>query len=911
MVNDTLAKGNRYLSDYMVIWGSTMAEHAGPVINNGHEKLKENSRLYRTGASLLRNGFYESDFAQRMHKALGIAYDTSKSLMNEVLTLNDKYRQESMTDLEAMGKLDRQLSEIYSKKERDVVNQLFSNTGLGNLAIDQTIHDGVVSGEMTAKAAARKVGRDFTDEQIEKLDQVASYMVTGDTNTGAVNTIAVGVHSDRAKLYTTLKAMSMMEGAQDILVNMDPKLRDWMMGLALLNRKLNDEINERVNGVEGTDKLDSSEYNSGYDATYTMDIHDRNMEYKMVTKRDLRNSKNSKEHEWIVIKAPTDESYGMIARESHGAGYRSGAGLETNRFINGALLTQDNAATIQTELKRFDGDRALEKEWLDSNGIIREGTKFRMVIPNSVKTDSLYKINNAAHSLYRTYIHNKELIMSEGIRQILLERGTQTIESIKDMEKLEATLKKNHELGLTRERSEVAFFLRLDYNNPEFKDIQTFDGLMKEFPMIAQYYKEPEGLSTFNGFNRKIQLVKRGEAEILLGHKNFSIFGDTEHRTLAKWENLYKKLVIIAKQAMVVTAPMKLINDSITNIGLLGMMDVPITEIYSGYKNGFQHYKEYSEARTKMVELTMALRIADAKATLTGINTGLGKAREALAKHKAMMEKLEFNDAFNAGFVQSYSTNLVVKEFDTISGVQKSIDEVIDGWTHDEKGDPNKLFDAIKWWQSAGPGADAAIRAIGEKLGDKRAIGKELITLADRLKDKKMDKESVSRYLSDMIGAPSSEAVAYGSALMVVADAMAKYTLAKHLLKIENPNSGPKGKRSLYTKEEAYEKANETFIDYRPNMPSEITALSDYGVLMFPAYWMRVQKVLASLVLSHPITSLGSYAIEGALGMASQNVLNQNLYSKATNYTGLVHNPAEILQAPFTGITGLIQKLLE
>jgi hypothetical protein len=260
------------------------------------------------------------------------------------------------------------------------------------------------------------------------------------------------------------------------------------------------------------------------------------------------------------------------------------------------------------------------------------------------------------------------------------------------------------------------------------------------------------------------------------------------------------------------------------------------------------------------------------------------------------MKEMDFHEAYNAGFVQSYSTDLVIKEFDTISGIQKDIDDVIDKYTHDKKGNPNKLFDAIKWFANTGPQMDEWLIAAGTSAKMKGTdVGTELVEIAERLKNKKNDKESVSRYVSEFLGSPASEAAAYGSAYMVLGDVMAKYTLAKHLIGKENPRSGTRGNRRKYTSEEAYALANDTFIDYRANLPKEIKVLSDYGILMFPAYWLRVQKVIAGLLRYHPVSALGSYAVETAMGVENLNVLNQNIVTKAGGYYGVLHSPTEVV----------------
>jgi hypothetical protein len=416
--------------------------------------------------------------------------------------------------------------------------------------------------------------------------------------------------------------------------------------------------------------------------------------------------------------------------------------------------------------------------------------------------------------------------------------------------------------------------------------------------MIAQYYKTPEGLTTFNNFNKKVSLVKRGVSEVLLGYKNGQIFGN-DNRDAARWENMFKKMVVLAKQKMVVMNPVKLLNDTVTNVGVLSMMDMTPTEIYYGMKAGYTAYGEYSKARGKLVELQMAARMADAAYEMNKTKeneTAKKKAVNVLDKHIAAMKEMDFHEAYNAGFVQSYSTDLVIKEFDTISGIQKDIDDVINKYTHDKKGNPNKLFDAIKWFANTGPQMDEWLIAAGTSAKMKGTdVGTELVEIAERLKNKKNDKESVSRYVSEFLGSPASEAAAYGSAYMVLGDVMAKYTLAKHLIGKENPRSGTRGNRRKYTSEEAYALANDTFIDYRANLPKEIKVLSDYGILMFPAYWMRVQKVIAGLLRYHPVSTLGSYAVETAMGVENLNVLNQNIVTKAGGYYGIIHSPTETI----------------
>lgn len=900
-VNEGIAKTNRFASDWLVIWGSVMEDAIGAPLAKKHMKLKREHAMYRSAMNLLRSGFYDSDFAQRMHYILGVANDVKDTVIKSALSLATAYQQETQKELEAMAEMDRQIKEKYNKEERVVIHRLFANTGVANIIMMPEVKDALVSGTKTVEELIEEVGAKLDPEKRKKLDEVAKYWVTGETNTNAVNVRHADDISKEAYVYATLKAMSQVKGGEKLFTAMDDRLRNWMMSMALINKKLNDEINEKGRDYKGIVYSMDSQYHGMYDGSYSMDIHDTVYEYKAVTKAEMRRTMNSSENEWVVVREPaSDGSLGLIARENLGAGYVTGVGLELNRYANGIYLSEEQSQVINEKLsKMVEEDR---KEYLANHSMVQDGRRFRMLIDYQTKVEKLSLVQNAAHSLYRTYIHNKELIQSEAVRRIMQEEGTRTITTKNGMMELERVLRENDKKGIRGkmgERVEVEPFVSIDYSANDLKDIESFDMLRKQYPMIAKYYKTPEGLSNFNDFNRKVSLVKRGVSDVLLGHKNFSVFGDSDNRTAAKMELLFKKMVVLAKQKMIVTNPVKLVQDSITNAGILSMMDIGVVEIYEGYKEGFQAYKEFSTARSKLVDLTMKARMADAMETMEPSDKNK-KAKvytlKQLKDHEDVMKGMAFYDAFNAGFVQSYSTDLVTKEFDTISGIQKDIDNVIDKYTHDKNGNPNKLFDAIKWWQSTGMGMDEVFAAIGKSARMKDTdTGTEMIQLAERLKNKKADKESVSRYISDIIGAPASEVVAYGSAYMVLADALSKYVLAKHLMEQENPRSGERGKRRKYTKEEAYSRANDTFIDYRTNMPHEIKALSDYGILMFPAYWMKVQKVIAGLVKYHPVSALGSYAMESAMGAGGMNVLDQNVISKAGGYYGIIHSPTEII----------------
>ncbi|MFA7029647.1 MAG: hypothetical protein WC179_05195 [Candidatus Cloacimonadaceae bacterium] len=896
-VNDAVAKTNRFASDWMIIFADVLDEALSPKLMKSHMKLKHVSPIYKEVVSLLRTGFYDSEFAQKMHYIIGLAGDVTDKVIKTSLSLFSAYQQESAKEREFMAEMDRQINDTYSKKDRITVHQLFSDTGIANLISIPEIKIALFNGTKTIAQLIEEVKATIDPNKLKALDEVANEWVNGNSKTNAINVMYAKVNSDGAYVYTTLKAISMIDNGEKLLVNMNKDLRDWMMSIALANRDLNNEINEMADDYEGNNFSKDKQYNSMYDGSYSMDIHDKVYEYRILNSIEMRNSTYTKENGWIVLRNADNNIKGLVARESLAGGRVAGIGLGANRYTNGAFLSLEQSQEIMKEVQALDESK--REAWLSNNKLVQDGNRFRVLLDKKTKIEKLGLVQNAAHSLYRTYIHNKELIQSESIRKLMLENGTEYIKDSIAMRKLEQTLKDNDRKGVRGKlgfRTEVKPFVNIDYTSSDLSHIKSFEDLKKEYPMIAKYFKTPEGLTSFNGFNRKVSLVKRGVSDVILGHKNFSIFGNSDYRELAKIENMFKKIVILAKQKMIVTNPIKLLNDSITNIGILSMMDIGIIEIGQGLSKGLSAYKEYANERSKYVTLAMESRLADAMFKMDSTDENKKKASVALNRKNAQLnklERLEFHDAFNYGFVQSYSTDLVIKEFDTITGIQQDIDTFIDKYTHDRKGDPNKLFNAIKWWQRVGFGMDDVFRKMGEVAKVKGTdVGTELVELADRLKNKKNDKESVARYLSDYMGSPASEVVNYGSAYMVLADALSKYVLAKHLMTQVNPRVGDRQHRRRYTKEEAYSIANDTFVDYRTNLPAPIKALSDYGILMFPNFWIKIQRTIASLIKYHPVSSSVSYAVESAMGAESLNIGNQALPRKILDGEG-VSNPSD------------------
>jgi hypothetical protein len=287
----------------------------------------------------------------------------------------------------------------------------------------------------------------------------------------------------------------------------------------------------------------------------------------------------------------------------------------------------------------------------------------------------------------------------------------------------------------------------------------------------------------------------------------------------------------------------------------------------------------------------------------------------------------------------------MIKEFDTISGLQKNIDKVVGYIMKDSKGNTTKAHDAVVWMMNAGFSLDDVLNSVSNMSKIKgTSVGKELEGIAERLAEKKgtdvirseekrlgrkltedeireihKDADTV-RYVSEFIAAPTSELVRQGSRVMQMADLMGRWTLYQHelvkrlkevgyayesekkaLADIANGKLDAAVWEKIETDSAIY--ALDMFIDNRINMPQEIKALSDYGILMFPGFWIRAQKVIANLVLHHPLNAGTGLLVTDLLGIKGGSIIDANILSKLSNGS-VVHAGQNVLD-PGVIILGL------
>jgi len=334
---------------------------------------------------------------------------------------------------------------------------------------------------------------------------------------------------------------------------------------------------------------------------------------------------------------------------------------------------------------------------------------------------------------------------------------------------------------------------------------------------------------------------------------------------------LFRKGIALFKMHIAVASPLKLAADAVSNMTYLMTMGVGITDIYKYGKEGFANYNALSQYRGKLINAKLKYALSKDP-----------RLEKHITKLENAIKANKFYTGEQYGFVQSYSTDLITKDFDVISGLQADMDKAINSIIKTDTGNLNGIGEAIEWWSNFGASKgftinDLLSNAVRLSGTNKTTMGKEILNIAGRLKKHK-DNKQLDRYVGEILASPASETIKVGSAIMVADDAIFKYIYANFLLGKINKDTG-----KLHTEEEAYLKGGESFIDYRINMPKEIKALSDFGILMFPGYWMRIQKVIFRMFAENPVSALISTTSSHITGLSGTNIIDSNAVEKIIN----------------------------
>ena len=908
------SQANKWASDYLLIGlANKSGGIIGPLIRKAHTSAKSKSNLYRDTVNLIDKGVRDSEFLAKMKVTLKISGDLDDKALADVITVayNNARRTKEVLDTQ-LPELDKRIKrEIRSSEDRKKLNEVFGRSGFMHLFDNKDIIAAINKGTSIDKLISMIP---HTAQQLKEAEDLSNYLMNGTVSKS-------GMYNSESSTVTHLAALLSLkeEGRFDLLNKIranNPELFVEMLRLSGMVKSLHEAAYKGKRNTVGTG---SGKVYTGYDGHGMLDVYEGTHEYKYVNEKDLNDV--LKDPRWKLVRKPENGNIGIVYRESLNS-YQEGLGLDKDVIRNGIPLDTNY---VNDMIKMYGS------QWLSTNNVVSDidngYKKYRVVLNRSEKEAAGY-MDNIAHTLYRTWVHNAQLVEMQTVQEIVTDQMTA-----------------NGDAGLEAMEKSIAFNNKTSNSKLEIKPFinseLTYDEIKTKYPEVYKRYTPVKNISNYGDMRTKVTYVRKDLEDVVIGYSTGSIFKDdsTFGVTLQRVETVYKQLVQMVKLKMVVANPAKLLMDSVSNTTLLMSMDVGIDEIAKGYPEALAHAKRMSELEGRLV--SAKLRLAQAEA----VGEDTKRFQREVDVVNELIKRHPFSPAISNGFIQSQGTSMLIKEYDTISGLQKSIDNIVELVMKDKKGNPTKVHDGVVKLMNFGFGVDDIINSVSNMSKVKgTSFGEELAGIADRLAEKKgkdvikaeekrlgrkltedeireiQSEADTVRYVSEFIAAPSSELVRQGSRVMQMADIMARWTLYKHEMvknlkekgynyvdhyKATKDIEAGKLDKKVYESIEnaAAVKGLDTFIDYRLNLPKELKVLSDLGVIMFPSFWLRAQKVIYNLVKYHPINAGAGLVVTDVLNLNGASIIDANVLNKMSQGT-LIQAGQDVL-SPGTIILGL------
>ena len=813
---------NKFVTDLSISVYDDADSWLSPRLKKFHEEKMKTNGVYKTVYNTIKDGMDDIKLIDKIAQTLFLTGDTSREKIAQLTKLVEevnRWANDVLTD--EMPQWDKKLLKaIPDEKDQRTLTEVYGLSGYG--AIYQYKVDGKRVSEWLNEGHSipyilKKMGPISESDNTmakELMDRLVNQKVQESKVTNAG-------FNQKVEALVVLKTMSANSNAgykmHKRMRTEHNELHKKLEELAISAYAMNDVVNKGIGKSSAGDA--SNRTYTDYDGHGLLDLYSNSHELKVLTKAEMQHERyTSSMSPWKVLKKPVGNGPGIVIRRSQKT-YQKGLGVNTDRIKNGLHVDKDYAEM----------NIANDKDWLVKNNIqeyeTQTGNKvYRMILTKQNAIDA-EGMNNVMQSLYRSIVHNAELSKHYGLQKSILSNFTEHVGKSKGkLFQLEKKILRNKKLSRDK-RAEVKPYLDSEFSMEEIQKIA---------PNVAKEYKVASGVTTYGGLNNKLKYVRVGLSDMLVGFQSTSVISE-DWPWLQDVERKYKQLVVLKKLKMVVASPSKLMADIVSNAAILMSLDVDPVEGGQDMKAAYNDWNETSKMESMKIKLEMELISAESSKDENRVK----RIKLDLDRLNKKFESHEFYDAYKYGFVQSLASSMMIKEYDTISGLQHTIDEVVKKFTENDKHKPNEVHDAIVWWMNAGYGLENILEYGANKAKKYNTdIGDEIMAMADRLKNKKeKGNEDVAGYISEIIAGPESELVRQGSRVMQMGDLSARWALYKHTIKEmmredlgrrisrDEVNAMVKGKFPMEAdkmnklKEAAAMRALDTFVDYRLNIP--------------------------------------------------------------------------------------------
>ncbi|MEA3387069.1 MAG: hypothetical protein U9Q66_01435, partial [Patescibacteria group bacterium] len=850
LVSDKIKDGNNYLRKEYPIWANT-------------QDLVEDT--WRTNSEISQWRHYTDIGAKKYDKEL------LQNLTTKKLGLEQEMQQ---LDNEVVGKMEDAIHLAYkvkkgSKEANKIEEQLdyvFAQTGLHSLA--DGLLERVIAGESIDKlkdeiatdgSKLRLIGEELGNYYIN--DEVGSQKALNPTMVG----YAIGTADyNKANQLAALEGLQLIDGSVETIQELYSKH----------NALFESIMTQAVSTAAITHKTYQNNPNHSFiqKGNMVMDTMMDQKELRVISLKEYKRGKVDQKEGWEILEAPTEENVGIMMRATTGQRH-DGLAMDAS-FVSTGLIVNP---------------KKLSKKQLD-NAVVVEVDGREMVhigLTKESKATLKYK-RSPAHTLVRSYAHNYYINKTQVMRKVMKQKivAPRTAE---DLEELIAIVKDKEQ--------ENPWMLNMNHlevktvdGKADAKIIKLKEELRKEYDLVG---KNGVKTTTLEGLSGEITFVRNDLTQEIMGFKSMRF----KSHEMNVWLDRVKKAVVFTKIQQILVNPTKIAFDATSGATLLSTMGVPIEELGRGYRDIPKELKDLAKLRNQKLGLEIRLEAAKSKEDISRLKNQI-KSIDTQIKDSPVAVAL-----FN-GLIQSMSTDITLKNYDTVSGLDADMKTWVGKIARQEGGDLNKVGKAIMMMANKGPDFTKALSWTGEKAPDEGAVQELLKNMADKLSKLKSD-EDIEGYLGEFIGSPSSEIVKLGSAMTQYSDVIPRIIGIKYLVRVNTErfvkknNRQPNPDEASSIEKEAVAEMLQAFGNYAKNMPIGMSEASSVFVLMYPSFWARMQKVLWNLGYRHPVSLAMAIGTSEAIGTDAAHIFGVFIGNKYES--GSILNVPTPLDIPIPG----------
>ena len=704
-------------------------------------------------------------------------------------------------------------------EEQATLNDMFSLAPTFLLARNNGLIYDLAEGTKSIDGETTRLENIMGDIDIKDAKDFANLYVDGIATGNHYNIHQKGITEariDNIEELTALYSLQKIDGSQGMLSTLFNDKHDLFVDLIEKSVALDQTTKDMYN--ESGDKNKSRGNN-------TLEYYEEPFQTQVVPKADLANGKFNMSDGWETIIKPED-NFG------HAVVIRKGA---ENAFQESFGTNIDYGVTDEYMPKGF-------KPTGPTTGLVEFGTgknkRYKVVVPMKIKKE-LGLIQNPAQTLVRSYAHNEKIRQTAAIRDEILSNSGLRFKlqsnDIRDTKELEA-------MAIERGENEPWFIdmaSEVDYSKLP-------DAIKKRYAPIKTH------MSGVGKFSSKVRLVRNDIAPWMAGYKRALPFENTPG--LREASKVIVQAIALMKIHMIIVNPAKVTLDAISTTTLLMSNGVSPLTIGKGWKRNIKLMTQMSKLKADEADYTIRAQ------------GGNVTAKRMLEKTQEKIKNHPLQGAMNAGVMQSLTTDIITRDSDTISGLQRNIEKIFNGLTHHKSGSKNNIHKAIVWFSKAGLNIEDLMEKIADMGKDSDAfkqITEEIGIMGERIGKIKKD-EDVAKYLSEYFASPSSTLTRLGSVATTYPDAMSRIIYRDHLI-----SKSGKAESDMTDKEisDINIKVSDMMPDYSFAPPMELDAAGRFFITPFVSYSARIQRVLLNLAGKNPLTFFGGLLIADLMGL--------------------------------------------